>query len=943
MANNLDIDIRVKWLEEAVRKIKGDMKGAGDSVENNVTKKGVDGAGKIGQAFSKLKNIIGAAFVATGLLGFGRQLLQLWSDLNETESKFGTVFGNSSKRLDQELTVMSDAVWRSKLDLMGWTSTLGNILQPLWFTRDASADLSKEITKLAIDVASFNNVPDDTAVNALTKWLLGEREALKWLGIAISEQEVAEKALTLQRQYGIDATSKQAKALATYQLYLEKTKNAQGDAVITAEWFANQLKRLQSVIKDTMASAGKDVSQQTGSILWDISDFIKTYWGAIFAVLIEVGKAIMDFFSEVWSMVWWLMDALGITLWDGWDKVSWFGKLVLLILNGMSAGVKIFTFVLKSLVDIFVAVMQDIAVSAMFGLNIITGHFKATGAIIGDVFAIAGNNIVAGIEKGINESIKAVNWFVNKINDLVWSKIFGNIGTIGQREFKSFSTAGSQAVWELNQAYANFNSSFWSNTANAFARASTGADDMLGSIISSIDATNARVKKSNKDTVSNYDTSLADISKFIGWAWDAWASAWDKTAGGTKKATDATKELKKEIDKLEDWYKKYEKWVKDVESATEDMEKANKKMTDTIKTGLQWVSDDLKKVQKEYDETIAKINQEQAQTQWENIADFVRSQAEKEASIKMSLDELQKEQDSLAWQQDTADRINDIVSERLRLTKQLEEVQSNLTTVTWDQYKTLLEWERARAWLSEDKIALLDFQTQQQKADQEAQIAKDLAQKKYDEEVKRLEWLQQVYNFFDGLKTMQVFQLEKLKKDEYYKWLTEEQKMLFDKLLVERQEYMVAVNTKKRMEFELANSIKKMSDDVTAYLKLNVASMGTEYQTLINQIQSAISLQGTLNSMRTEQRYKWWPVSAGQPYLIGENPDGSINPTTEMFVPSQSGSILNAQKTREILSQALWWQQSIDQSRNFTVQWGVNFRDQFDFEDYLQRVKFKWL
>lgn len=943
MANNLDIDIRVKWLEEAVRKIKGDMKGAGDSVENNVTKKWVDGAGKIGQAFSKLKNIIGAAFVATGLLGFGRQLLQLWSDLNETESKFNTVFGNSSKRLDQELTVMSDAVWRSKLDLMGWTSTLGNLLQPLWFTRDASADLSKEITKLAIDVASFNNVPDDTAVNALTKWLLGEREALKWLGIAISEQEVSEKALTLQRQYGIDATSKQAKALATYQLYLEKTANAQGDAVRTADWFANQLKRLQSVIKDTMANAGQDVSQQTGSILWDISDFIQQYWGAIFAVLIEVGKAIMDFFSEVGNMVWWLMDSLGITLWDGWDKVSWFGKLVLLILNGMSAGIKIFTRALKSLVDIFIAVMSDIAVSAMFGLKIITGHFKATGAIIGDVFAIAGNNIVAGIEKGINESIKAVNGFVNKINNLVWSKIFGNIGTIGQREFKSFSTAGSQAVGELNQAYENFNSSFWSNTAQAFARASTGAEDMLGDIITSIDRTNASVKKSNKDTVSNYDTSFADISKFIWWAWDAWASAWEKTAGGAKKATDATKELKKEMDKLEDSYKTYEKAVKNVEGATDDLEKANKKMTDTIKTWLQWVSSDLKKVQKDYDETIAKINQEQAQTQWENVADFVRSQAEKEASIKQSLEELQKEQDSLAGQSDTGERINELMQERLQLTKQLEEVQSNLATVTWDQYKTLLDSERSRAWLSEDKIALLDFQAQQTQAEKEAQLAKDIAQKKYDEEVKRLEWLQQVYTFFDGLKTMQVFQLEKLKKDEYYKWLTEEQKLLFDKLLVERQEYMVAINAKKRMEFDLANAIKKMSDDVTAYNKLNIASMSSDYQALITQIQTAISLQGTLNSMKVQQRYAWWPVSAGQPYLVWENADWSINATTEMFVPNQSGSILNAQKTREILSQALWWQQSIDQSRNFTVQGGVNFRDQFDFENYLERVKFKWL
>jgi hypothetical protein len=51
--------------------------------------------------------------------------------------------------------------------------------------------------KLAIDVASFNNVSDDQAINAFTKALTGEREALKSLGIVISEPDVKAKALEL--------------------------------------------------------------------------------------------------------------------------------------------------------------------------------------------------------------------------------------------------------------------------------------------------------------------------------------------------------------------------------------------------------------------------------------------------------------------------------------------------------------------------------------------------------------------------------------------------------------------------------------------------------------------------------------------------------------------------------------------------------------------------
>jgi len=43
-------------------------------------------------------------------------------------------------------------------------------------------------------------------------------------------------------------------------------------------------------------------------------------------------------------------------------------------------------------------------------------------------------------------------------------------------------------------------------------------------------------------------------------------------------------------------------------------------------------------------------------------------------------------------------------------------------------------------------------------------------------------------------------------------------------------------------------------------------------------------------------------VSAGTPYLVGENRDGSINKTTELFVPSQSGSIVNSKDLQSMLN-----------------------------------------
>jgi hypothetical protein len=43
------------------------------------------------------------------------------------------------------------------------------------------------------------------------------------------------------------------------------------------------------------------------------------------------------------------------------------------------------------------------------------------------------------------------------------------------------------------------------------------------------------------------------------------------------------------------------------------------------------------------------------------------------------------------------------------------------------------------------------------------------------------------------------------------------------------------------------------------------------------------------------------PVNAGSPYFVGENPDGTINDTTELFVPRQSGTVVSAKDTQRLL------------------------------------------
>lgn len=44
------------------------------------------------------------------------------------------------------------------------------------------------------------------------------------------------------------------------------------------------------------------------------------------------------------------------------------------------------------------------------------------------------------------------------------------------------------------------------------------------------------------------------------------------------------------------------------------------------------------------------------------------------------------------------------------------------------------------------------------------------------------------------------------------------------------------------------------------------------------------------------------PVRAGESYVVGDNPDGSLNSTSEIFVPDQSGTIMPASQTRNMVN-----------------------------------------
>ena len=213
-------------------------------------------AGTIGKATAAG---LGVASVAAVTLG--KDLVNLGSDANEARSAFETTFGESVPKLSGFVDEFANKAGLAAFELEGLLTQSGAILQGIEFTSEASADLSTKLASLAGDVASFSNVQGgaEPVMQAFTKALLGERESLKTYGIAIMEADVQQQAFIMTGKTNAKELTKQEKALATYELLLQKTKVQQGDLNRTQESFANKSRAAQAKLKDLKVTMGAEL------------------------------------------------------------------------------------------------------------------------------------------------------------------------------------------------------------------------------------------------------------------------------------------------------------------------------------------------------------------------------------------------------------------------------------------------------------------------------------------------------------------------------------------------------------------------------------------------------------------------------------------------------------------------------------------------------------
>ena len=179
------------------------------------------------------------------------------SDAEEAHSKFITVFRDEGIAMTKWALTQGKALGRATIDMERFLGTIQDTLVPLGIARKEATVLSKSIVLLGLDLASFNNEADITAISNLQSALVGQSRAVLKYGVVINQAAIKQELLNTGLATSFEAATNQQKVQARLNIIFRSTTDAQGDLIRTQGSFENQSKALVSAIKDMNAQLGQ--------------------------------------------------------------------------------------------------------------------------------------------------------------------------------------------------------------------------------------------------------------------------------------------------------------------------------------------------------------------------------------------------------------------------------------------------------------------------------------------------------------------------------------------------------------------------------------------------------------------------------------------------------------------------------------------------------------
>ena len=211
----------------------------------------------LGSAVKKIGLLIGGAFAVGKLVQFGKECVELGSDLAEVQNVVDVTFTTMSDKVNEFAKNAMTSAGLSETMAKRYVGTFGAMSKSFGFSEAQAYDMSTALTQLTGDVASFYNISQDLAYIKLKSVFTGETETLKDLGVVMTQSALDQYALANGYGKTTSAMTEQEKVALRLAFVQEQLSAASGDFIRTSDSWANQVRVMQLQLQSLKATVGQ--------------------------------------------------------------------------------------------------------------------------------------------------------------------------------------------------------------------------------------------------------------------------------------------------------------------------------------------------------------------------------------------------------------------------------------------------------------------------------------------------------------------------------------------------------------------------------------------------------------------------------------------------------------------------------------------------------------
>ena len=211
----------------------------------------------LGSAVKKIGLLIGGAFAVGKLVQFGKECVELGSDLTEVQNVVDVTFTTMSDKVNEFAKNAMTSAGLSETMAKRYVGTFGAMSKSFGFSESQAYDMSTALTQLTGDVASFYNISQDLAYIKLKSVFTGETETLKDLGVVLTQSALDQYALANGYGKTTSEMTEQEKVALRLAFVQKQLSAASGDFIRTSDSWANQVRVMQLQLQSLKATVGQ--------------------------------------------------------------------------------------------------------------------------------------------------------------------------------------------------------------------------------------------------------------------------------------------------------------------------------------------------------------------------------------------------------------------------------------------------------------------------------------------------------------------------------------------------------------------------------------------------------------------------------------------------------------------------------------------------------------